>query len=728
MTAESLPPSIARTPRLSRWVTVQPDGTITVRTGKVELGQGIATALAQIAAEELDVDVSRIRMAAANTATGPDEGLTSGSRSVQESGAAIRRAGAEAKAVLLFAAAARLGVDAEKLRVEDGQIIAETAEPLDLEPLDYWTLTQARADLLDVDATGEAPLRPPDRYRVVGTSTARSDIAAKLAAPTPVPIMQEWRDAPDIRQRPPAFIHDLSLPDQLFGRVVRPPSPGARLVSLDEAAATQPGVVKVVRDGQFIGVVAEREEVAVTAVDKLAAAAAWAERATLPDSARLPEFLRAQPAEDIEIDACADPTAERSAVQTMSASYSRPYLAHASIAPSCAVARWDGSEVTIWSHSQGIFRLRDAVAGALGLAAAQVAVHHVESAGSYGHNGADDAAFDAVLLARAVPGRPVQVQWSRSDELSWAPFGPAMAIDLRAGLDANGRVVSWHHEVWSGGHTSRPGYAGTPGLLAAAHVLGGSELVPATDPPASRGGLVRGALPLYEFADRRVLGHRVLAMPLRTSALRSLGTHANVFAAECFLDELAQAQGSDPVAYRLSYLTDPRARAVIEAASARAHWSDWVPTEGRGHGIGFARYHSGAYCAVVATVELDREVRVRRLTIAVDVGRAVNPDGVANQIEGGAIQAASWTVRERVTFDRTRVTSTTWETYPILRFSEVPVVDVEIISRPEEPSVGAGEVAAGPTAAAIGNAVADGLGVRIRELPLTPETVIAALS
>jgi nicotinate dehydrogenase subunit B len=698
----TLPASLARTPRLSRWFTIGADGTVTVRTGKIEFGQGIATAIAQTAAEELDVEFGRIRVVAPTTAESPDEGLTSGSRSVQESGAAVRQAAAEIRAILLAAAAERLGVDVDVLRVEDGEIIAA-----DGPRTSYWALSGP--GVLETDATGGASPKSPESYRVVGDSAPRLDIPDKVAGR-------------------PRFIHDLALPEQLFGRVIRPPSPAADLTDLDDREVRElPGVVSVVRDGRFLGVVAEGEEAAVQAAGLLAQAATWREGETLPDAAALPAFLRSQPAEDTVIDSQADPSAQSDVARVVSASYSRPFLAHASIAPSCAVARWDGSEVVIWCHSQGIFRLRKAIARALGIGEERVTVHHVESAGCYGHNGADDVAFDAVLLARTQVGHPVKVQWSRADELSWSPFGPAMAIDLQAGLDGGGRIVSWRHEVWSGGHTSRPGYAGTPGLLAAAHAEGGAALVPAADPPAPRGGLTRGALPLYPFRDRLVVAHRVLAMPLRTSALRSLGTHANAFAAECFLDSIAALAGADPVEYRLSYLTDPRARAVVKAVASRSRWGEWRPTEGRGHGIGFARYQSGAYCAVVAEVEVDHEVHVRRLAAAVDVGSVVNPDGVANQIEGGAVQATSWTVLERVTFDRTRVTSTTWESYPIMRFSEVPVVDVEILDRPDEASVGAGEAAAGPTAAAIGNAVADALGIAVRDLPLTPDTIVAAI-
>jgi CO/xanthine dehydrogenase Mo-binding subunit len=358
-------------------------------------------------------------------------------------------------------------------------------------------------------------------------------------------------------------------------------------------------------------------------------------------------------------------------------------------------------------------------------------VTHVAGAGCYGHNGADDAALDAALLALAVPGRPVQVVWSRADELGWAPFGAAAVVRLAAGTDPAGNVLFWRHEIWGNGHSTRPGSnpSGPVALLAASHRASGAGIEPAAEPPMARGGGAgRNAVPPYAFPAHQVINHRLLEMPLRTSALRSLGAFVNVFAAESFLDELAAAAGRDPVEYRLSGLADPRARAVVEAAARRSGWVNWTPQESAGHGIGFARYkNTAAYCAVVAEVTAVTEVRVRRLTIAVDAGLIINPDGASNQVEGGAIQAVSWTLKEQVRFDRYGVTSDTWETYPILRFSEVPAVDVELMPGGGNPALGIGEAAQGPTAAAIGNAVYDALGVRVRTLPFTEQNILAAL-
>ncbi|MGA7074568.1 xanthine dehydrogenase family protein molybdopterin-binding subunit, partial [Bradyrhizobium sp.] len=395
---------------------------------------------------------------------------------------------------------------------------------------------------------------------------------------------------------------------------------------------------------------------------------------------------------------------------------------------SCAMAQWDGDRVRLWTHSQGVYLLRSDLVMVLKLPRENIIVEHMEGAGCYGHNGADDVALDAALLAKAVPGRPVRVQWSRADEMSQAPFGAAMTIEVEADLDASGEIVDWRHSIWGNGHTARPGRADQPTLLAATELATPFPRAISVDPPPTRGGgSDRNSVPLYDFPSWHVESHRLTTMPIRTSALRTLGAQGNVFAIESFLDELAFERGEDPVAFRLRHLSDPRSRDVIQAAARSANWKP-AKQDGTGYGIGFSRYkHTGAYCAAVAEVEVGEDIRVKRLTLAVDVGEAINPDGVLNQIEGGAIQATSWVLKERVRFDSTRITSNSWTEYPILRFSEVPDVDVEIISRPEVDSVGAGEAAHGPVTAAIANAVFDALGVRLRDLPITRDRLIAAM-
>lgn len=692
-----IPANLKATPRLSRWITVGEDGTVCVRSGKVELGQGILTALGQIVADELDVDFGRIRMVSMTTGATPDESLTAGSRSIEDSGAALRQASAEVRACFLAEAAARLDASPGQLTVNDGKILAPNGVT------SYWEL--AGVVSLDVDATGLAKPKPPDARRTVGTNIRRIDIADKVTGR-------------------PRFIHDIELPGMLHGRVLRPPSPGATLRELGtDAAKALPGIVEVVRDGSFVGVIATEEETAVAGVKLLNAI--WDERPTLPDENALHEFLVSQPAETETV--TENWSTVDNAVKTVTAQYTRPYLAHASIAPSCGIALWEGENLDVWSHTQGAYNLRKALSLALPASEDRITVHHAEGAGCYGHNGADDVAFDAVLLARAVPGHPVQVVWSRSDELTWAPFGPAMAVHMTAELSENGEILSWQHELFSNGHVTRPGGFTVPSLLAAAHTADPTPIPLAINPPTARGGgAQRNAVPLYQFPAYRVINNRLLAMPLRTSSMRSLGAFANVFAIESFMDELAGH--NDPVDFRLRYLRDDRARMVILAAADRAGWWDREPAEDKGFGIAFARYSNhGAYCAVVAQVHAGSELRVEKLTIAVDAGMVINPDGLRNQIEGGAIQSTSWTLTERVRFDRTRVTSADWESYPILRFTEIPKVEITLLDHPELPSLGAGETAQGPTAAAIANALCDATGIRVRDLPLTAENILRAM-
>jgi CO/xanthine dehydrogenase Mo-binding subunit len=695
------PGSLEKNPKLSQWLRVHRDGTVSIFSGKVEIGQGILTALAQIAAEELGIALERIRMVAADTAMSPDEGVTSGSLSIQDSGVALRRACAQARALLLERAAACLSVSAGDLQVADGAVRAAGRGT------SFWEC--ADDALFDCEIDEIAALRSPRDYRVVGKPAPRRDLPDKIAGR-------------------PRFIQDMALPGMLHGRVVRPSHNFAGLISLDDSKVkSMPGLAAIVRDGGFVGVLAEREDVAISAQRALRLAASWKEVDPLPRD--VPAWLKEHAAERRVISEKENAEAKSRATRILEASYTKPYISHASIGPSCAIAQFEGDKLTVWSHSQGIFNLRRDLAIVLGMHQEAIVVRHAEGAGSYGHNGADDVALDAALLARAVRGRPVQVQWMRDDEFAWAPCGPAMALTLRAALDPQGDIVDWQHELWSNGHSSRPGRADNPALLAAWHLSRPYERPSAINIPLPAGAADRNAIPIYDFPNQRVVNHYVLEMPVRTSALRSLGAYANVFAIESFMDELAGAAGVDPIAFRLRHLKDPRGRAVIDAAARRAGWSNWKPVEGRGHGIGFAKYKNlGAYCAAVAEVEVGHDVRVNRLVLVADVGLVINPDGVINQIEGGAIQSTSWTLKEQVKLDARGIASLDWEDYPILKFSEVPPVEVELIDRPELPAVGAGEAAQGPTAAAIANAVAHALGLRVRDLPLTHERIAAAIS
>lgn len=697
-----LPGSLNANRRLSQWLAINADGTVTVRTGKVELGQGIATALAQIVCDELGVVASRIRMVAASTSASPNEGVTAGSMSVHDSGGALRQVCAEVRAIYLQAASAQFKVsDVAELTVIDGCIQTQSGQQIS----SYWAL--ANDALLDGEATGQA--KP--KSITPTTSVERLDIPDKVTGR-------------------PRFVHDMTLPGILFGRVLHPPSPGATLLNVDlKIIDAMPGVVATVRDGSFLGVVASDEYAAVKALAKLTMLAQWQEPETLPDMFDLPDFLRAQQHDTMLVGEKKSELPSGAARQ-FQASYSRPFIAHASAAPSCAVARYSPELLEVWTHSQGIFNLRADLTVMFSLAENQISVQHVEGAGSYGHNGADDAACDAALLARAVPGRAVRLQWTREDELSQAPFGAAMAVDIQADVSSDGRITDWKHEVWSNGHSMRPGRSKTPVLLAATHLAQPFDKQVAINMPlAGGGGSERNSVPTYDFESWRATSHRCLTMPIRTSSLRSLGAHCNVFASESFVDEIATGLKADPLEFRLRHLTDPRAKDVLNAAAGMADWDTLRNTkvEGRGVGIAFARYkNTGAWCAVVALIDAGHELRVKNLWIAVDVGRAVHMDGIVNQIEGGAIQAVSWTLKEAAQFDRTRITSNTWETYPILRFSEVPAVQVKVIDRPEQKSLGAGEATNGPVSAAIANAIFNALDVRVRHMPFTMDAITQA--
>ena len=712
-----IPPSLQRNPDLDTWLRIHADGTVTVYTGKVELGQGIKTALARIAAEELDVSLGRIRMRMADTADGPNELYTVGSNSLEESGSALRLAAAEARAHLLELAAQKLGVPALALEVDDGTV---RAPGLDAET-SWFELFGGRR--FERKVTGAARPKDLSQYRVLGRPGPRIDMESLVTGAA-------------------VFVQDLRLPGMVHARVLRPPRPGARLASLDESEVSRmPGVLRVVRDGSFVAVAAESSSQAMAAAERLRRAARWAGGAKLPAQSRLYEGMRAAEAKSFPV---VDGTAldeplpphetPAGAATTVRATYTRPFVMHASIGPSAAVAHEVDGALTIWTHTQGVAILRLAIAQALKLPPEKLRLVHVEGPGCYGHNGADDAAFDAALVARALPGTPVHLQWSREDEHAWEPYGSAMIVDMEASLDGFGLVVDWSHETRSHTHMNRavPYSERTSGLVAAWHRE--TPMAPPVPRPAlvSHAGIHRNSDPLYRFARRRVVKHFLPGAPLRTSSLRALGAYANVFALESFMDEVALAAGVDPVEFRLRHLDDPRARDVIRAAADRLGWRPAArpARSGRGRGLAFARYKNvKSWCAVAIELSVDDEtaaIRLERAVIAGDAGQIVDPDGLTNQLEGGFVQAASWALHEEVRFDRERVTSVDWESYPILRFDEVPEIETVLLDRPGQPWLGAGEASQGPTGAAIANAVFDATGLRVRDLPLTPERLRAA--
>jgi nicotinate dehydrogenase subunit B len=709
-TPGTLPFSLRNNRRLEGWIRLEPDETVTVFTGKAELGQGILTALAQIAAEELDVGFDKIRMVSADTSRGPDEQYTFGSQSVEQSGGAIRAASAEARGILLAAAARRFGVRAEDLQVTKGAVTSP-----DGRRATYWEIAKADPDLLRGDIAATAAPKKPSAYSIVGRSVNRIDLPGKLTGV-------------------PSYVQDMRLPGMVFARIVRPPRYGAKLVSLDEAAVRSlPGVVALVHDGNFLAVAAKREEQAIAARNALASAARWSDDAVpLPDIADLRGELERLRAETIVVGATGQSEPVPDQVKRVSGEYTRSYLSHASIGPSCAVAWLKDGRMTVWSHTQGAFPLRGDLAKVLGMPNGQVDVIHMPGAGCYGHNGADDAALDAALVARAVPGAPVKLQWMRDDEFARAPFGPAMAMRVEAALASDGTIVDWSYDVWSNSHAMRPGQAGGVNLLAAWDLGTPFAKSPAPHIPQPFGDGDRNAVPSYELPRKEIRNHLLLDAPVRNGSFRTLGAHGNVFAIESFMDELADVAGSDPLAFRLAHLRDPRARAVLQAASDKAGWTPGKKGDGRnGRGLAFCRYKSiGMYAAAVVDVEVDRKtgvVKVPRVVMAADIGRVVNPDGAKNQLEGGIVQAVSLTLKEQVAFDRREITSRDWLGYPILTFPEVPSVEVVLMDR-NDPSLGAGEGSLPPTSAALANAFAHATGRRLRELPMTPERVKASLS
>jgi nicotinate dehydrogenase subunit B len=685
-------------PRLDGWIRLGADGRVTVFTGKAELGQGLKTAILQVAADELDAPLGQLSLVTADTGLTPNEGVTAGSHSMQDSSSAIRNAAANVRWLLTQAAARRWGLPPEELATSQGAVKAPDGRTL--------TYAALAAELdLSVSARPDVPLRPRGSGPI-GRDVPRIDIPAKLTGGA-------------------AYVQDFRPDGLVHARVVRGPSDGTALGEADIAAArAMPGVIAVVRKGRFLAVVAEREWQAICAQQRLQTAAS---SSTVTRPSDVHAWLLAAPAQTQVI---LDRGEAGAGARTAAAAYTRPYLMHGSIGPSCAVARLQDGELTVWTHSQGVYPLRKAIAQLVGLPPENVRCRHLEGAGCYGHNGADDAAGDAALVAVALPGRPVRVQWMREQEHGWEPLGSAMVTRLSASLTAQGRVGAWRHDVWSTPHNTRPQEAGR--LIAGQEVEPPFAQPPPRPIPMPEGGGDRNAIPLYAFPVARVTNHFVPDMPLRVSALRSLGAHMNVFSIESFMDELGLLAGADPVDFRLAHLDDPRARDVIAAAARRFGWQSWRRTPWRGRGFGFARYKNlGAYCAVALEVQVEPvtgALSVGRVVAAADSGQAISPDGIRNQIEGAIVQSLSWTMMEQVAWDADRRTSFDWSAYPILRFPALPQgVEVEVIDRPAEPFLGTGEAGQGPTAAALANALADATGKRLRDLPLTEEKVKTAI-
>jgi len=689
------PGSLATSPYLDAWIRIDADG-ITAFTGKAELGQGFKTAFQQIAAEELDVPFEAIKVVTADTGRTANEGYTAGSHSMQDSGTAILNAAAQVRALLIAEAARRLDLPAENLRTENGSVVAP-----DGRRFGYGDLVAG--DMLHVQAEVKSNLKDPATYKVMGQPVPRVDIPAKVTGGA-------------------AYVQDMRLPGMVHARLVRPPSYGAELTECDTSSIEKlPGVVKVVRNGNFLAVVAKKEFQAIKAMRALSTVAKWNEKAGLPNQNDLLHVITGLPSKDSVIFEVSNPAV--SGQRTLEATYTRPYQSHGSIGPSCAVAQLNNDVMTVWTHTQGVYPDRQGVAEMLRVPPAKVRLIHVEGSGCYGHNGADDAAADAALIARELPGIPVRVQWMREQEHGWEPYGPAMVTKLKASLDNSGAIASWNFEVWSNTHSMRPGGGGC--MLAAQHMANPLPIPEPKPLPLPEGGGDRNAIPIYKFPNAHIVHHFIPSMPVRISAMRALGAYHNVFSIESFMSELAELAGADPVEFRLKHLDDPRARDVVEKAAKEFGWQKGQKApQDHGYGFAFARYKNlAAYCAIASEVEINRETgrpRLVRAVAAVDSGQVVNPDGIANQVEGAILQSMSWTLYEAVTFDDVRITSIDWQTYPILRFDAVPEkVDVHIINRPGQPFLGSGETGQGPAAASVANAVANAAGKRLRDLPLT---------
>jgi nicotinate dehydrogenase subunit B len=719
------------------WLVLTLSG-VTIHSGKVELGTGTQTALTQIVVEELHVDGEHVQYAQGDTQVTPNQGTTAGSKTVQNGGPQLRLAAATAFQALLGLAAQQLGVSNDQLVASDG-VFRDTASG---RSVTYQQLL-ATTDLVLV-ADPNAQVASPDDYQVVGQPVQRADLPDKVTA----------------RFR---YVQDVAVPRMVHGRAIRPAGRNASLVSIDPASVTRakaiPGFIKLVQQGNFVGVVAQTEWAAIQAADPTNGVRVnWDDGQPLVAQAALPDALRdpANQYRSVEMVKIGDvEQGLASAAVTAEGSYFTPFQMHAAMGPSCGVAdvrstpdKSTGIQVTVWSGTQDVYALRGAVASLLGVPEESVQVVYEEAAGCYGHNGADDAVADAALLSQAA-GRPVRVQWMRPDEHGWEPLGPAMAHDLRGGI-TNGNVVAWEHVLCSPTHNSRPN--DNPGTLLAGSLLGS---LPATLPSAPGDTAGRNAPVTYNFTNNHLVGNLVRSFEttgptsgapaaplqyrfLRSTALRSLGGLSNTFANESFLDELAAAGGVDPLQLRLKSLDDSRATAVLNALA-----DTWAARprggNGTGAGIAFQQYETEfTYVAAYAEVAVDAatgEIQVRRVVVAHDCGLVINPDGLRNQIEGNVVQGVSRALKEEVQFDERGVTSIFWEQnsfhptppYSVVRFNEVPAIDVMLIDRPEEPAWGAGEPTIGVIPAAVGNAVFAATGARIRTLPMTPDRVLDAM-
>ena len=703
-TAPDLPIDLKNNLNINSWLYVDPAGKIDVFSGKVEFGQGIATAFRQIVADEMDVIIERVNILPCVTGIAPNEGVTSGSQSVEYGGLALRYACAQARGTLLEKASQSLKVPIGDLSIKDGVISAKNGETVD-----YWKLTST--ELLQQKADGRYKPKAVNNHRYIGQSIQRIDIPAKVSGGV-------------------AYVQDMKFPGMLHARVVRPPAPRAQLISINESAIkSMPGVVAIVKSGSFLAVVAQREEQAVNALVEAKKQSKWEMANDLPNTyAQWHKTMIEAPNLDTEHAVKKDPS--KQGKKTIAGEFTKPFLAHASIGPSCAIAILKDGVTTIYNHAQGMYPLQRDIVKALQVPADKVVCVHREGSGMYGQSGADDVALDAALIARELPNQHIRVQWMRDDEFKWEPYNSAMTVKIRASLDEGGNIANWTQDIYSNTHSTRPGEKEGNNLISSWYMANPQKGSPVTNIPLPAGGSHRNGIPLYNFPNQQINNHLVQAMPVRVSAFRTLGAFANIFAIESMMDKLAKEANADPIEFRLRHLQNQRGKDVILKV---AEMSNWKPNPKRvkkngklyGRGMAFSQYKNlQVYCAVVCDIEVDGngKIRVTDVWAAAEAGLIINPDGFKNQIEGGLIQAISWTIHEEIKFNQAGIQTASWADYPILRFEDVPNIQVELINRPNEKSIGVGEGNA-PIVGAISNALAMATNGRVYDLPLSPARV-----
>lgn len=694
----NLPGVMKQANKVNSWLEVLGDGRVRVLSGKVELGQGIRVAIQMVAAEELDMDLEKVEVHLAETGVTPNEGYTSGSASIKNSAMSVRYAAATARGELLRLASTKLNVPMESLTLFNG-VIRSTANK---KSVTFQELLKGAQ--IETEVTTPVRIKSKDDHRYVGKAIPREDIK-KMVLGNQI------------------YIQDLRFPGMVHARVLRPPSYRSELVSLDDSQLKNavPGIIKKVVNGNFIAVIAEREYQAVKAERYLKMHSKWIIPEVFPEMEKLYDHIReiADEPENIRNDGDVKVTFEKR--KTLKATYTKPYIKHGSMGPGCAIAMYDQEVLHIWSNSQGIYPLREALAAMLKMDKGKIHIVSVPGAGCFGHSTADDAAADASLLALDYPGKHIRVQWSRTDEYSWEPYGSAIIADIEVSLTESGKIEAWKSDIWTDSHSTRPN--SDPGtLLVARHLENPMDM----QSRGYRGGGHRNGDPYYDIPNLQLNAHYYDG-PLRVSSLRSLGAFANIFAIESFMDELADKAGKNPLDFRLEHLEDKRAIDVIQKVKDMT--VSQMIAAGEGLGYAFSRYkNTDAYASIAVKVVVDRSkglVSIIKMWAAIDVGEVINLDGIKNQTEGGMIQAASWTLKEQVKFDNVKITSTDWSTYPVIRFSDVPEVEVSVIDRPDQPALGGGEAAGPPTGAAIANAIYRACGRRIYNLPITPKKILS---